>query len=204
MCSDESHGSWGGDWNMTPEDVQLQWLRTAHFHIPQGPTQTFGRTLDWFLTSTLFSPTIPTIGDLPGTDHFPVTLTIPGDLPRTLGWRLRQAAPLDEEKLQALRTDPTPFAHLTTQPPTDWEEWTAQAESLLCRATDTEPPAHPSRGAAPAYVRQKLSRPQTSKSAIGGNKAIAALRLTQARLNRLNLLLLMGKADETEGAALRC
>ena len=68
----------GGDWNMTPEDVQLQSLRGGHFHIPQGPTRTFGRTLDWFLTSTLFLPTVPIIGDLSGSDHFPVTLTIPG------------------------------------------------------------------------------------------------------------------------------
>ena len=193
----------GGDWNMAPEDVQLQWQRGGHYPIPDGPTQTVGRTLDFFLSSSIFPPTTHTIGDLQGTDYFLVTITLPGHLPRTLGWRLRQAVPLDADKLKALRDNPGPALTQSETPPTTWADWTAQAEALLCPATDTPDPPRTSRGVAPQYVRQKLTRPQSGKSAIGGNKAIAALRLAQARIKRLDLLLNMGKAHQAEGAALR-
>ena len=195
----------GGDWNLEPQEVRPTWGRGGTYHTPQVPTQTFGKIIDWFLTSPILQPTVPDTQCLPGTDHAAVLLTLPGDIPSTLGWRLAQPTALDREALEVLRRPEQQSKwqdHFGT-PPDSWAEWNEQAEHKLCTAIGVSPPSNPTRGAPIRYIKQTISRPQIDRLAVGANRAMAKLRLRQARVQRLNTLIRNGAGEAAEAVSLR-
>ena len=62
----------GGDWNFEPPDLPSFWQRPHLVVAPSGPTQKFGRTLDWFLTGLTVPGTYHNTHSIPGTDHVAV------------------------------------------------------------------------------------------------------------------------------------
>ena len=165
----------GGDWNMEPPDVMLAWRRGGTLDDPSAPTHRFGKTLDWFLTGSVFPSTIPSVGAIPGTDHYPVTLAIPGNIAATLGWQLRPPAPLDPVTLLHPR-DETHQQNWETHfcaPPATWQDWTAEAECCMFTAVGRQPPVTPTRGVLPSYGRQAQSMPQLRRQTIGPHRRTA-------------------------------
>ena len=73
-------------------------------------------------------------------------------------------------------------------PPSDWAEWTHQAEELLLRATGVSPTGNQGRGTTLKLSRQRISRPQAGAQAVGTNMHMSRLRLRVAQHDRLLLL----------------
>ena len=92
----------GGDWNIEPDDLAAFWLRSHGVHRPPGPTQKFGRTLDWFRGGPQVPCHFHSTHIIPGTDHVAVSVRLQGALRSTLGFRARQPQGLEADKLAPL------------------------------------------------------------------------------------------------------
>lgn len=104
-----------------------------------GPTQTCGKNLEWFLHAPWFSFTalLRSTAAL-HTDH--VWATIPGGLAKTLGRRLATPRGLDDAALASIDGAEGQACLATAPaPPARWEDWTREVEAVLLRAVGFDP-----------------------------------------------------------------
>ena len=122
-----------------------------------------------------------------------------------LGYRLVQPTPLDASSLAALRS-PESREQLHAclgEPPASWADWCAKAEEGLLRVLGLPRRGNVGRGRVPQVRKQQMSRPQVGLQAVGTNPAMAALRLREARAQRLQVLREQGLGHGFEAAMLR-
>ena len=194
----------GGDWNIELAELPAFWQRRHILRAPPGPTQKFGRVLDWFLTGPTVPSTLHNTQIIPGTDHVAVALRLRGALRSTLGFRARQPQGISLEAVRSLG-DPQsrePWEHFFGDPPSTWDHWTRQAEDTVLLATDTEARGNRGRGAIITIARQRISRPQVGPTSVGINLHMHRLRLRIAQHDRLLTLESRG-ATHTEAQHLR-
>ena len=115
----------GGGWNASPEEVQAAWRRPAVVVHTDQPTQKFGGNFDWYMHSPRLQLDLPQAEVVPGTDHVGVSVQLPGNLHKMLGYRLIQPAPLSVDALAKLRELEVQqrLAALLGSPPVHWGEW---------------------------------------------------------------------------------
>ena len=70
-------------------------------------------------------------------------------------------------------------------PPSDWVQWTHQAEAKLLQATGLDPKGNQGRGTTLKLSRQRISRPQAGPQAVGTNIHMSRMRLRIAQHDRL-------------------
>ena len=123
----------GRDWNIEPCEFPAFWQRSHVLRAPPGPTQKFGRVLDWFLTGPTVPSTYHNTQIVPGTDHVAVALRLRGALRSTLGFRARQPQGIPLEALRPLgdRRIRENWERFFGAPPSTWDQWTRQAEDKL-------------------------------------------------------------------------